>query len=332
MSIITQARLDALRTSLSLIYMEAYRSATYDWSRFAKEVPSDSTSTVYGWLAQQLTLSEWKGKRTRQNLAEHVHEIVNRPFEGTVDIDRDKLEDDKLDIYRTQHIPQLGVATAKWPDILIADLMMNNAQPGPDPTKGMTWDGVPLYDTAHPNFNVTGKGATSYKNEYASTPLNADNLMKVRAEARSIVGEDGRPLKANPRLLVVNPTLEKTALELCTAPLIAQIAQNVAGDQNVAASAPTNIIPQTGIVPFVWDYLAGFDDLWFLLDVDRPVMPFANQIRRAPEFISRTRADDPIVFDERKYVFGVDYRGEVYPTLPWLQFRAYASATAPEDR
>ncbi len=142
MSIITQARLDALRTSLSLIYNEAYRGASYDWSMFANQVPSDSTSTLYGWLAQQLVLSEEVHART----LEHVHEIVNRPsFEGTVDIDRDKLEDDKLvDIYRTQHIPQLGEATAKHPDILISDLMTGNALPGPDPTKGMTRRRRPL--------------------------------------------------------------------------------------------------------------------------------------------------------------------------------------------
>lgn len=330
--IITQQRLDGLRTSLSLIYSLAYQRATYDWGRFANEIPSDSTSTTLGWLAQQLSLRKWTGKRTKQNLAEHVHEVVNDPFEGTVDIDRDKLEDDKLDIYRTQHVPQLAIATAKHPDILIADLMTGNAQPGPDPTKGMTWDGKALYASDHPNYNATGSGATSYQNEFPSTPLTADNVMKVRATMRKFVGEDARPLKVVPKLLVVSPALEKTALEICTSALIAQIAQNVGATENIGAAAPTNVVPQTGLVPFVWDYLADFDDLWFLMDVDGPVKPFMRFMRRPPSLVQRTAANDPRVFDDRVYTFGVDYRGALAPTLPWLQARCYASATAPENR
>jgi phage major head subunit gpT-like protein len=329
---ITQPRLDALRTTFSLIYTQAYATAQTDWQRFASSIPSDSESNTYGWLAQQLRLRKWDGQRQAAQLIEHVQEVENDDFEGTVEVPRNKIEDDKLNVYQTQHLPQLGIATAKHPDSLVAEMMLGNVQPGPVPAKGKVWDGHPLYDTDHPNFNTTGEGDTTYQNEFASTALTKENLASVRAEMRSYKGEDGKPLGVRPNLLVVCPELYVTALELTQAANIAVITTNVAGTQNVAASAPTNVLPRLGIECFEWDYLSDFDDLWFLMDTTKTVMPFGRQLRRTPEFVSRTRADDPTVFEKKKYIFGVDYRGIVIPTLPWLQSRAYASATAPEDR
>ena len=99
-----------------------------------------------------------------------------------------------------------------------------------------------------------------------------------------------------------------------------------------SAAAPSNVIPRMGITPVEWDLLSDYDDLWILMDTRRPVKPYARQLRRAPEFVARTRADDPKVHETRQLTFGVDYRGTVVPTLPWLQQRNYGEATAPEAR
>lgn len=48
---------------------------------------------------------------------------------------------------------------------------------------------------------------------------------------------------------------------------------------------------------------------WFLFDLSRSFMkPLVFQMRRAPQFVSRTRPDDPRVFDLDEFVFGADAR------------------------
>lgn len=48
---------------------------------------------------------------------------------------------------------------------------------------------------------------------------------------------------------------------------------------------------------------------WFLMDLSRNFMkPLVFQLREAPNFVSRTRPDDPHVFDHNEYVFGADAR------------------------
>lgn len=48
---------------------------------------------------------------------------------------------------------------------------------------------------------------------------------------------------------------------------------------------------------------------WFVMDLSRAWMkPLIFQSRKTPEFVSRTRADDPAVFDNNTYLFGADAR------------------------
>lgn len=48
---------------------------------------------------------------------------------------------------------------------------------------------------------------------------------------------------------------------------------------------------------------------WFLMDLSRTYMkPLIFQMRRAPQFVSRTRLDDPHVFDHDEFLYGADAR------------------------
>lgn len=48
---------------------------------------------------------------------------------------------------------------------------------------------------------------------------------------------------------------------------------------------------------------------WFLLDLSRNHMkPLIFQLRRKPQFVARTKPDDPHVFDHNEFVYGADAR------------------------
>jgi phage major head subunit gpT-like protein len=305
--IISQANLDALRVQLVQTFDKAYGATEPFWPKLATQVSSTTASTRYGWIAQQLALREWTGPRLAQNLSEHQYTLTNRKFEGTVEIDRDQIEDDNLGMYSSLIVPQLAAATKKHPDQLLKELIQSN------PT---CYDGGALFHDSHPNYNATGTGATTYDNLFASTALSADNFHTVWTTMASYIGEDGNPLGVMPNALIVPPQLKRTALEIVTA--------NVTGrvyGSNTAAAAIDNVMKGWADV-IVIPELANEGTTWYLADLSKPIKPFLWQVRRAPEFVSRDNMADPKVFDQEKFTYGVSHRGEVGVTLPFLIAKA----------
>jgi phage major head subunit gpT-like protein len=296
--IITHSSLDALRVGFSQAFQRAYDETPVDWPAMATEVPSANKSNVYGWVAQSQKLREWTGARIAMNLKEHAFTIANKPFEGTVEVDRDDIEDDNLGTYATQAFPQLGAAMRKHPDRLLVDLIQSN------PT---AFDGETLFSDNHPCFDAS---SSTYDNNF-SLALTADNIFAVYAAMCAVTGEDGEPLEIEPTELWVPPQLYKTALEICTAEFIHQIVSSV-------AAAPTNVLKGMFNVRKIKRF-ANESTTWYLADTSKPVKPFVYQVRRAPQFVAQTdMATSDRVFSTRKFQYGVDYRGNVGVTLPFL--------------
>ncbi len=303
--IISQANLDALRVQLSMSFQSAYSSTPTFYDRLCSVLQSSTASTRYGWMAQQLTLREWigPGGRIAKNLTERTVDVLNRKFEGTIQIPRDQLEDDNLGMYAGALVPQLAQAAKKHPDTLLVSLLAANP---------VGFDGVSLFNASHPNYNVSGSGATTYNNTNALT-LSADNFNTVWSTMASYIGEDGLPLGVMPNLLIVPPQLKKVALELMAATMT--VGTNVAGGSNVLQGwAEVLVVPE----------LAASATQWFLADVSKPIKPFLYQLRRAPEFVSRDQLSDPSVFENEVFTYGCSYRGAVAHTLPFLIARGNA--------
>lgn len=301
--LINAANLDALRTTLGTQYSAGYGRTPTFWDKIATEIPSKSKSNTYGWVAQMLVLREWLGPRIAQNLSEHAYTLVNKTFEGTVEVDRDDIEDDNLGIYTGVMMPQLGEATKKHPDILLKGLMQANT--------ALAYDGLTLFNASHLTFDKTGATPT-YSNLFALA-LTADNFNTVWSAMASYVGEDGLPLGIMPNLLVVPPQLKLAATIIMNGGLYSPItgqagAGSIAIENGLKGWCEILVVPE----------LANSPTSWFLLDTSKAIKPFVFQNRRAPNFVARDNPADSKVFDLKKYTYGVDYRGNVGITLPFL--------------
>lgn len=295
--LITQASLDALRVSFDTRFGAAYSGTPTFYERLCTDVPSSSRKNVYGWIAQAISLREWVGPRTPINLAEHSAELVNKSFEGTIELDRDDLEDAIAEQSLASAglaVAQLGEATRKHPDRLLASVVKANA---------VTWDGKNLFDTDHPCFD---EAATTYDNEY-DLALSADNINTVYAGMSSITGENGDPLGVSPTVIMVPPQLRKTALEAMSAATVATGGTNV-----MQGWMDVLVVPE----------FADDATQWYMFDAGKILKPFVYQKRRAPEFVTRNTPTDPDVFNTKKLVWGVDYRCAMGPTLPFLAARS----------
>jgi phage major head subunit gpT-like protein len=303
--LINNATLQGLRTTFGKQFQDAYNSAPVWWDKIATRVPSSNANNTYGWLAQQATLRHWLGPREAQNLVERGYVIENRSFEGTIEVDRDHIEDDSLGIYTAQMLPQLGAATAKHPDRLAKALLQSST---------LGFDGLSLFNDSHLTYDKTGV-TTTYDNVFTGTALTAANFAVVYAAMQGYVGEDGLPLGVNPTLLIVPPQLKKMALEIVNATIIAG-----ANGSNVST---TNVL-QGWVEVLDVPELSNEATTWYLADASQPIKPFIFQERRAPEFVSRDNPQDPKVFEQKIYTYGVDYRGEMGIALPFLIAKAVA--------
>lgn len=313
MDAITPVTLKRLNTQFSSLFRTAYDATPVWWNQVATEVPSSTASNTYGWMQKLITLSEWLTERTVKNVAAHSYQIANKDWEGTIAVDRNDIEDDNLGIYTSMVVPELGLAARKHPDQLMAALLQNGQT-------SLCYDGQFFFDTDHPiGPNVAG---TQSNYDASSKPLTQANFLDVRAKMMAFKGEDNQPLSIVPDLLVVPPALEGTARKILESELIAEPQSATVGGNAVTGTAGvSNVTRGMGRVLVVPE-LAGADTTWYLLATSRPIKPFVLQMRKAPQFISKTAATDDNVFERKQFLYGVDGRWNAGYALWFLAYKA----------
>lgn len=294
--IITNANLQALRTNFSALFQGGFDSAPVFSDQLATTVPSTTSINTYGFLDRIPTMRKWVGARVIQNLKEQAAQIVNEPYELTVGVDRDDIEDDNLGIYPAL-FRDMGIQARKWPDRMLKTAL----QAG---TSTLGFDGANFFGNAH----VLGSQAAQ-QNNYTTTALTAPNYATVRANMMSYVGADGEPIGVMPDLLVVPPQLEATARTILNADMINN------GETNIwKGSSRLLVVSELGNEPTVW----------YLADTSKAIRPFVFQQRKAPQFVSMTSETDEEVFNNKLFRYGVDARGAVGVALWFLCARCIA--------
>lgn len=300
---VTNANLDALRVTFSMLFDEAYASEQVKtfYQEISQEIPSEAAKNVYGWLAQQIVLREWVGPRVVQNLKEHEYELPNKKYEGTIQLQREKLEDDVLGIFTNTSIPQLARGTKKHPDDLMVAALQNNVN---------AFDGLSWFNASHPTFAPLGATQT-YSNSLAND-LTVDGWTAANSAMASIPGEDGKPVGAHITHILVPRQLETKAKTIMNSQFYA-----VPGAAGGLSATVENVIKGSADI-IVADRLNGAPTVWYGCCLDWGIMPSIYQNRTTPEFVARDNPADPAVFDLDVFTYGVRARDAVGPSLPFL--------------
>lgn len=146
--IINQANLRSLYIGYRTAFQGGLGQAESMYGRVATTVPSSTREEEYGWLGKLPSMREWIGDRVIQNIKSHDYKIKNRPFELTIGVDRDDVEDDNIGIY-TPLFTEMGMATTAHRDQLVWGLLKS----------GFTtpcYDKQNYFDTDHPVLNEAG--------------------------------------------------------------------------------------------------------------------------------------------------------------------------------
>lgn len=154
MAALTQAQIDALKTTLVARWNAGLALSPDDWKKIAKLVKSNGKSNTYEWLSQFPAFREWVGSRLHKVFKETAYTVVNRKFESTVDVQRTDIEDDNVGQYGT-----LAESAGQSATDLKNDLVFQAVSAG---FASVCYDGQYFFDTDHPVYpNEDGSGVAA---------------------------------------------------------------------------------------------------------------------------------------------------------------------------
>ncbi|MTI82736.1 MAG: head protein [Firmicutes bacterium] len=277
--IVNQAALQSIYRGFKVIFNNALKEAKPSFTKVATVVPSTTKSEEYKWLGKVPRMRQWVGERAVQNLSAYGFTIKNKPYEATVGVDREDIEDDSIGLYNPI-IQALGHSASMHPDELIFELL-------PDGFTRLCYDGQYFFDDDHKD---DGGPLQSNKGVAALSPA---SYSAARAQMMSFKDEHNRSLNIVPNLLVVPPQLDGMGREILLAERNANGATNV--NRNTA---------ELLVVPA----LSNNPTAWFLMDTTKPVKPLIFQRRKKAEFVALDNPSDENVFMRKEFLYGVDCR------------------------
>lgn len=252
----TSADLRALNVSVRANFQRGYNSDAYKTvaPRIAAMATSRSRKTRFPFPIDSAQIRRHVGERVINVVKATSQDLENAPFELTYGVDRDDLADEDQS---ENAVAMLGVTirgAAKkyriYPDGLLRDVLSSNAN--------SVVDGRALFGTHY--ADPTDTSSASMTNTVVAT-LTPDNLWASVAAMAALVGPDGNPIAPNPTQLIVPVALEKTALEVTQAAIVATSSGN---------AAVTNVL-QGRFEVVAWPMLDALSTTtWYLADVSDP--------------------------------------------------------------
>lgn len=129
-------------------------STAINRASFTYEPPAvTGASTTYPWVTQMPAVRQWIGERQARRLSGLKLEITNLPFESTVRVNRDNVDDDTYGVY-TPMFEGMGQEGSRWKEQFVFQLLAAAFTT-------TTWDGQYACDTDHPVLDANGNPTTA---------------------------------------------------------------------------------------------------------------------------------------------------------------------------
>lgn len=282
--LITPATIAALNTDFRGQFQKAFVAAQPSYKEIATEVPSTTGSNTYGFIDEFPAIREWIGDRVLHGLKGKSMTVINRPFEGTIALPKDDVEDDKMGLWSPK-TEMLAQQAAFFPDILCVDALMG----------GFTangYDGVPFFSHVHPWKD------TQFDN-LLNLAFDATNFQSALIRlVENAGGGDSPIIGTNFSVTVVHgPKLMGAVKQVLKAQYNEFGASNIHLDE-----AKSFMHPRIS------------DQRWVLTITSSPIKSVIYQPRTKPRFVGPN--DFPEELNKRKrLIFGVDFRGEAAASL-----------------
>lgn len=303
---ITAANLDALFKTFQTKFNEAQKAAQ---TRVTPNdlIPDDiavsfvgsGSATQHSWLNQLKGIHEWVNQRTINNLDLGKLTVVNRDFENTVSVSRNEVEDDQYGVYA----PLIGMMGADaenlWKKLAIEALLGNG-----------DWADENKFFCSGRKLKADG---TDVITNAVTTEFSKSALETAIATMRGWKLAGGEPGEVRPDVLLVGPSLEASAKQVCEADLVSD-----------GTTTVSNVSPAKALKVRVSPLITG--NRWFVLGDKNGVKAVGLQKRKLPQLTRLDNDTDQEVFMSNNFLYGVHARGEGFLTLPFLAYMGGAAS------
>lgn len=322
-------------------FSQGIRNAQLWSSEWATTYSSQTETILHGWLEMPDNMRIWHGPRVVQDPAPQTYSVPMLPWEITMALDQFALMDDTYGLY-APIAERIGQKTAKLQDYALRDLLQGNGQLGAAPFSVGT-DGLSMWNTAHP-VDIWDPSKGVYPNDYGAAGVSVGGitvggLFSTNAYATAWSDMSGRlnasgeAIGVNPDRLLVPSQLRFPAAVVIQSAMFAPQSIMTLGGGNF----PTPGAPLPANAPFVGamdNPLRGSADLrwtpdlnrqptaWYLGDTSDIMKPLGWAVHTAPTFVVRNSPQDPIVFDQHRYLWGSWARATPHWGFPWNMSRS----------
>jgi phage major head subunit gpT-like protein len=300
-AVITTDFMNQLYVGLHALWADQFEAAKTTMHRdtLCTVVESETLEESYNWLGTVPKMTEWIGPRAVAGLSTHEYRIKNKDFANAIEVDRNTILDNRLQLIRPR-IAQLVDEAIRFQDELVFQVL----ELGKGAT-GLCYDGQQFFDTDHvdPGADYTTIQSNRLTGTGTSVTALETDYNAARKAMRMFRDGYGRPMNIMPTHVVCHPALEGAFRKLLNSDTYIVVGGTDAG------AAITNIWKGTADL-IVSNYLTDEND-WYLLSLNRPVKPLIFQMRQEPQFAARDRPDDPAVFDQKVFKYGADMRCNV---------------------
>ena len=287
MALVTTDFLAAVMTNYRAIFEKALGEGAMelnDYLKIATEITSTTDTESYNWLGATPNMSERKDERSLKGLNAFNYSLKNVHYEGTIEVDRDTYEDERLGMIPPRVRGLAMSALRHYCKKVFSQL--------DDGETLLAYDGAAFFGTTR-TIKSSGTISNVLSGNYSDS--SAEILAGVAAATaamRAFKDDWGEPLNLIPDTVV------------CAPERLTQI-------QNALLPAyPGLTRPEMAYVKSIIcsPYIDADTDDWFMLCTTDAVKPLIFQNRKKPEFIALDDPKSDHVFKNRTFLYGVDDR------------------------
>jgi phage major head subunit gpT-like protein len=275
----------ALRTEFMKSYDNGANPA--DVASMIMQTTSSSSSEKYGWLGNVANLEEWKDSRQLKGVRDYDYSIPNKHYEGSLQVDRDDIEDDQYGAIKVR-IQDLSTKAKQHPRALFfSQLEAGETE--------LCFDGSAFYSATHKYFNDDVAQSNLHTGTKAGVAPTASELALdfelACAKIQEFKDDNGDPFNEGELSfkIVAGPKMKGVLARVFTADTLDNATNTLKGASEYMTT------PR----------LSGYD--WYIVETSGALKAFIQQNRQAPRF-DALEATSENGFMHKTYKYGVDYR------------------------
>lgn len=254
--------------------------------RIATQFPSTTDQESYGWMGATPNMREWTDVRVYKAIKAYDYTLKNLHYEGTIEVDKDTLADDKYGLITPRVKALARRAIRHFNEKVFSGLDDGNAT--------LAYDGIEFFDSTR-EIGESGNIDNILTDAYSGSASEIRTAIGAAIVAMATFKDDkGIPMGLVPNMIVCPPAMY--------IPILNALLPGVAGTKRPEAG----YFDLADIIMSPWLDRDAAD--WYILCTEGEIKPMIFQMRQEPQFVSLDDPKSDHVFKNRTFLYGVDDR------------------------